>query len=145
MHNGYRLPTEAEWEYAALGGKDGVTATNPTDYAGTDNSSDLGNYAWYTTNSGSKTHEVKKKTANSLNIFDLSGNVWEWCWDWYGSITATGENTTPVTGVASGSGRVCRGGCYSFCADDCSVANRGYGLPGGCGDIVGFRVVCSAQ
>ena len=80
--NGYRLPTEEEWEYIARGGNNGIPATQ-TKYSGTDSESELTNYAWYKENSGSKTHEVKKKSPNSLNIYDLDGNVWEWCWNSY--------------------------------------------------------------
>ena len=144
--NGYRLPTEAEWEYAALGGKNGVTAGNPTDYAGTDSSSDLGTYAWYTSNSDDKTHEVKKKSPNALNLFDMSGNVFEWCWDWYDdNNTPSITSETPCTGVTSGSGRVSRGGCYSNYAYGCSVTHRNSLNPYYGSSFLGFRVVRSAQ
>lgn len=145
--NGYRLPTDAEWEYAALGGKDGVTVADPTDYAGTNDSTALVNYAWYIDNSDNKTHEVKKKTKNALNIYDMSGNVIEWCWDWNGydftntpSITAS----TPATGVASGSNRVSRGGGWDDDAEGCHVAGRGYCSPDFACELIGFRVVRSS-
>ena len=80
--NGYRLPTEEEWAYAAFGGAEGVQADNPTDFAGTDDVANLGNYAWWSQNSDQKTHEVKKKLPNSLGLYDMSGNVFEWCWDY---------------------------------------------------------------
>jgi formylglycine-generating enzyme required for sulfatase activity len=76
----YRLPTEAEWEYAARsGGK-------KEKYAGTSNDSGLGEYAWYNANSGSRTHSVGGKTPNGLGLYDMTGNVWEWCQDWYGEV-----------------------------------------------------------
>ena len=123
--NGYRLPTEAEWEYAALGGKNGVLADNPTDYSGTNDSTALGTYAWYSSNSDNKTHEVKKKEKNALNLYDMSGNVWEWCWDWYDTDNEPSiTSETPAAGASSGSYRVGRGGSYYYDASYCSVAYR---------------------
>ena len=150
--NGYRLPTEAEWEYAARGGKAGCEAAKPTDWAGTDSSSELRKYAWYKSNSGDKTHAVKTEkqagvnSANSLGLYDMSGNVWEWCWDWYDdtstpSITAS----TPASGASSGSNRVDRGGSWQSGDDYCLVAYRGKLSPSIRVDNLGFRVVRSAQ
>jgi len=103
--NGYRLPTEAQWEYAAKGGNG--TPGNYT-YSG---SNTIGEVAWYEGNSDLKTHEVGKKKPNGLGIYDMSGNVWEWCWDRYGAYPS-GAQTNPQ-GAASGGYRVLRGGFWS--------------------------------
>ncbi len=137
--NGYRLPTEAEWEYIARGGN-GLTGTQTT-YSGTNSDSDLTNYAWYTTNSGNKTHEVRKKNANSLGIYDMTGNVLEWCWDWYGNITSG----TAAAGASSGSYRVLRGGCWYNIASNCRVADRDRLTPDSTSSFLGFRVVRTVQ
>ena len=79
--NGYRLPTEVEWEYLARGGN--TSNSNQTIYSGSDTIDDV---AWYPDNSGGKTHEVKTKAPNALGLYDMSGNVWEFCWDWYSSV-----------------------------------------------------------
>lgn len=131
--NGYRLPTEAEWEYIAREAK-----MSTTKYSG---STDIETVAWYTSNSSTKTHEVKQKTPNSLGIYDMSGNVWEWCWDWYKSITAD----TPATGASSGDGRVKRGGSWNYDASLCAVSYRNGGSPYGRVRSLGFRVVRSAN
>ena len=143
---GYRLPTEAEWEYAARGGKVGCEAANPTDWAGTDSEAELGKYAWYSSN---KTHEVKTEkqagvnSANGLGIYDMSGNVKEWCWDFYNDIYSSTDWTGPA-GASSGSYRVGRGGSWFNDADDCSVACRSHLWPDVRDYYIGFRVVRNA-
>ena len=135
--NGYRLPTEAEWEYIARGGNNGIPSTQYT-YSG---SNTIGDVAWYG-NSNDKTHEVKQKSANTLGIYDMSGNVWEWCYDWYGSISAS----TPATGAASGSGRVlCGGSWYNVDASSCAVTCRSSYYPYLRYNYSGFRVFRSAD
>ena len=131
--NGYRLPTEAEWEYFARGGN-----TSQTTYSG---SNTIGSVAWYDGNSGEKTHEVKTKASNALGLYDMSGNVWEWCWDWYSDITTS----TPSSGAASGWGRVRRGGSWYGRANFCSASYRIYGLPFLRSRDYGFRVVSSGS
>jgi formylglycine-generating enzyme required for sulfatase activity len=102
--NGYRLPTEAEWEFAAKGGtKEYLTVA----YSGSNSADAVG---WYRKNSGKKIHAVGQKQANSLGLYDMSGNVWEWCWDWYGEYQR-GAQTDP-RGPVSGTNRVLRGGVW---------------------------------
>ena len=133
--SGYRLPTEAEWELAARGGNAGAGAWQYT-YAGSDN---IDGVAWY---NESKTHQVGTKAANSLNLYDMSGNVWEWCWDrWASSI----EAGTPSGGAASGSNRVTRGGGWSNITSWCSVSSRNPSLPEDRKNGLGFRLVRSAN
>lgn len=130
--DGYRLPTEAEWEWAARGGE------NYT-YAG---SNDVNEVAWYTSNTNDTgTRDVKTKKENGYGLYDMSGNVWEWCWDRYGNIS----NTTPNTGSASGSGRCPRGGSWYSDADFAQVASRGNYFPNYRYFSYGFRLVRSAH
>ena len=111
----FSLPTEAQWEYAARGGNQ----SRGYQYSG---SNHLGDVAWYTDNSGRDTHAVKTKQPNELGLYDMSGNVWEWCQDWYGSYSS-GVQTDPQ-GPTSGSYRVSRGGSWSSGAGGCRVSDR---------------------
>jgi hypothetical protein len=113
--HGYRLPREAEWEYAARGGKNG----NDTEYSGSDT---IGDVAWYLDNGGGDSHEVGTKAVNELGTFDMSGNAWEWCWDVY-----------------PGLGRVRRGGGWGSSTYYCRVTGRRYGGSGTAYNGVGFR------
>ena len=131
--NGYRLPTEAQWEYAAKGGNG--TPGNYT-YAG---SNTVGAIAWYGGNSGGKTHEVEMKQPNSLDIYDMSGNVWEWCWDWYGNYSS-GAQTNPV-GAGSGGYRVSRGGSWGSGAPYARSVIRLEFKPDKKSNNIGFRLV----
>ena len=135
--HGYRLPTEAEWELAARGGNAGAGAWKNT-YAGNDI---IDGVAWYSGNSSSKTYQVGTKAANSLGLYDMSGNVWELCWDWNGSI----EAGTPSGGAASGSNRVIRGGSWYNGAFNCTVSVRSSDGPSFRSDNLGFRLVRSAN
>jgi len=128
--NGYRLPTEAEWEYACRAGM--TTAYNTGDTI-----SD--NTGWYTNNSNSRTHEVGKKSANAWGLYDMQGNVWEWCWDWYGSYAS--ESQTDPRGAASGSSRVLRGGGWDNFGQLLRSAFRDYNNPDIRGDNDGFRLL----
>ena len=127
---GFRLPTEAEWEWAAKGGTEDK-------WAGTNEGSKLGTYAWY---NDSKTHEVKKKQPNGYGLYDMSGNVWEWCWDWYG--TLPNPLSADYLGAASGTKRVMRGSCWKNGADDAACAYRGFLKPVLNYGHLGLRVAC---
>ena len=128
----FRLPTEAEWEYAARGGNQ----SKGYKYSG---SNTIGDVAWYTSNASSTTHQVGTKQANELGIYDMSGNVWEWCSDWYGSYSSTAQ--TNPTGASSGSCRVLRGGSWNNGARHCRVSNRNYNTPSYRINDYGFRLL----
>jgi len=132
--NGYRLPTEAEWEYAARGGNKSKGYT----YSGSDKIDEV---AWYYSNiSVEETHEVGKKKPNELGLYDISGNVWEWCWDWYSIDYYSSSSQTNPMGANSGSNRVLRGGSWFNDADGFRVADRFRDNPGSTTYDIGFRL-----
>ena len=131
----FRLPTEAEWEFAARGGN----YSRGYKYSGSNRIDDV---AWYWGNSSSKTHQVGTKSPNELGIYDMSGNVYEWCSDWYGDYSSSSQ--TNPTGPVYGSYRVFRGGSWGYSARHCRVSYRGRNTPGSRGIDLGFRLVCSS-
>jgi formylglycine-generating enzyme required for sulfatase activity len=138
----YRLPTEAEWEYAARGGNQSKGYT----YSG---SNTISSVAWYDENSyslGSEhknygTNSVGQKSSNELGIYDMSGNVWEWCSDWYGSDYYKNSSFNNPQGASSGTYRVLRGGAWGSKPADCRIAFRNISTPTYRYFIIGFRVV----
>ncbi len=137
-NNGYRLPTESEWEWAAQGG----VKSKGYAYSGSD---DINDVAWVDTNSNGVSHTVGGKAPNELGIYDMSGNLWEWCWDWYSDGYESDEAQTNPTGVATGSFRCVRGGCWYFIADYCRSINRDRDEPYDKYYLLGFRVARNAE
>lgn len=129
--NGYRLPTEAEWEYAARGGN----KSKNYKYAGSDNP---GEVAWYRENSGDRTKPVGLKKPNELGLYDISGNVWEWCWDWESALPS-GEFKNPV-GSLQGNKRVGRGGAYFLEEEYLSTTERSGFYAMWSSNIMGLRL-----
>ena len=130
----FRLPTEAEWEYAARGGK----KSRGYQYSGSNNLSDV---AWYGDNSGNKTHAVGTKQPNELGIYDMSGNVWEWCQDLYGRYSSYSQ--TNPTGANNGLYRMNRGGSWGVNAWNCRSSGRDNITPGSRYNYLGLRLVLS--
>jgi formylglycine-generating enzyme required for sulfatase activity len=138
-NNGFRLPTEAEWEYAYRAGTTTAFhgwAANP---GGTNDDSQLGTIAWFFGNSSGQTRPVAGKAANGFGLYDMAGNVFEWCQDWSGNYASVAQ--TNPTGPGSGRSRVLRGAGWSFLSDYCRASYRGVGYePGVRHDRIGFRV-----
>ncbi|MCB5234349.1 MAG: formylglycine-generating enzyme family protein [Candidatus Cloacimonetes bacterium] len=138
--NGYRLPTEAEWEYAARGG----VKSNGYKYAGSNTLND--DFAWHLENSGEKTHPMGQKSPNELGVYDMSGNVDEWCWDWYDDSYYSKSPKKDPCGASSGEDRVMRGGSWRhYGYVPCLVAYRNSRDPNDKYDYLGFRVVRNAN
>ena len=129
----FRLPTEAEWEYAARGGIKG--RYNGYKYSGSNN---LNAVAWYDDNSGRAIHEVAQKQPNEIGLYDMSGNIWEWCSDWYAPYSNT-ESMNPQ-GPEDGAKKVCRGGCWNDNADACRITRRESRTPQTKNAYIGFRL-----
>jgi len=132
--NGYRLPTEAEWEFAARGG---VVCRGNFEFSGSNVVSEV---AWYSGNSGGSTQPVGLLRPNALRLYDMSGNVWEWVWDWWGTLPSSGQATNPA-GAAAGVSRVVRGGGWGVVPVGARSAFRGGGNPVDRLEDIGFRVV----
>jgi formylglycine-generating enzyme required for sulfatase activity len=127
--NGFRLPTEAEWEYACRAGTSGQRY------------GEIDKIAWYDNNSNDSTQDVGKKEPNAWGLYDMLGNVWEWCWDWHGEYPA--EDRADWRGLKTGSLRVNRGGCWFIGAEFCACAFRRAVRPGRRGSDLGFRLARS--
>jgi formylglycine-generating enzyme required for sulfatase activity len=133
--SGYRLPTEAEWEYACRAG-------TGTRYCLGDEEADLDRAGWFADNCAAKTHPVGGKTANAWGLYDMHGNVWEWCYDWYGPYEGNAKD--PV-GSVPGPGRVVRGGSWGNYPQNCRSALRNYAFPGPSYLLIGLRPVRPAD
>jgi formylglycine-generating enzyme required for sulfatase activity len=133
--NGYRLPTEAEWEYACRAG------TTTIWYTGNTADAALQAAAWYDVNSNRRSRQVGLKTPNAWGLYDMHGNVWEWCWDWWGNYTAGAKTDPRGQAVTTGSNFIRRGGSWSRPDVDARSARRGGVLPSDRSYNAGFRVV----
>ena len=128
----YRIPTEAQWEYSCRAG-------STMKWCFGDSERQLEDYAWYKGNSGGTTHPVGQKKPNAWGLYDMHGNVWEWCSDWYGDRYYESSPASDPEGPSSASGRVFRGGCWGGGAGICRSARRGRRGPSGRYFYLGFR------
>jgi len=134
----YRLPTEAEWEYAARsGGK-------REKWAGTSDPDELGAYAWFGVNSDQKTHQAGTRRPNGLGLYDMTGNVWEWCKDWHDAEYYKKSPEKNPSGALSGVSRIVRGGCSNNAATVVRAARRNDITPSYSDELIGFRLVLPA-
>ncbi len=142
--NGYRLPTEMEWMWAAMGadtanpGQVNLTGYNKV-FAGSTGANGINDYAWTNGNSGGTTHPVGTKLTNELGLYNMSGNVWQWCWDWYRNYPM--DSQTDYRGTASGTRRVLHGGSWYDGSSYATVAYRADRNPFNQLNNIGFRVV----
>ncbi len=128
----YRLPTEAEWEYACRAGSESAYSFGNSDLH-------IDDYAWFKANSKRRVHEVGQKKPNAFGLYDMHGNVWEWCQDWHGNFSATA--VTDPTGPASGRARVLRGGSWNANSQELRCTHRGSPAPELRYGDYGFRLV----
>lgn len=141
--DGYRLPTEAEWEYAARGGRFGALGSEPLTRSPYSGGADAAAVAWFDRNSGKSSQAVARKAANELGAFDMSGNVWEWCWDWYGEYPR--EPVVDPEGAPRGAGqKVLRGGAWFTPVNLLRVTYRYWSAPSFKVNSVGFRLARNA-
>jgi formylglycine-generating enzyme required for sulfatase activity len=137
--DGYRLPTEAEWEYACRAGATTALANGDLSVVACNADPNLSNLGWYCSNANSNTSETGQKATNDFGLYDMHGNVWEWVWDWYGAYSAA-PSTDPI-GPDTGLFKVIRGGGWLYGAQRCRSAHRRPAAPGSVSSDLGFRIV----
>jgi len=145
--DGYRLPTEMEWMWAAMGSTSGNTYSGGIYtsgysklFSGSSGSNSIEDYAWYDSNSSGETHPIGSKIENELGLFDMSGNIFEHCWDWWDDPYPAGA-LVDYKGASSGTYRVMKGGAYGTAESTCTIAHRNVTLPEDVDPLKGFRIV----